>query len=44
MSLYSRIREDIASIMERDPAARTRLEVLLCYPGLWAVWIHRVSH
>ncbi len=30
--------------MERDPAARTRLEVLLCYPGLWAVWIHRVSH
>jgi serine O-acetyltransferase len=44
MSLYSRIREDIASIMERDPAARTRLEVLLCYPGLWAVWIHRLSH
>jgi serine O-acetyltransferase len=30
--------------MERDPAARTRLEVLLCYPGLWAVWLHRVSH
>ena len=30
--------------MERDPAARSRLEVLLCYPGLWAVWIHRISH
>ncbi len=30
--------------MERDPAARTRLEVLLCYPGRWAVWIHRISH
>ena len=30
--------------MERDPAARTQLEVLLCYPGLWAVWIHRISH
>jgi serine O-acetyltransferase len=44
MSLYSRIRDDIHSIMERDPAARTRLEVLLCYPGLWAVWIHRASH
>ncbi len=44
MSLFSRIRDDIHSIMERDPAARTRLEVLLCYPGLWAVWIHRVSH
>ena len=44
MALFSRIREDIASVMERDPAARSRLEVLLCYPGLWAVWIHRVSH
>ena len=44
MSLFGRIRDDIDSIMERDPAARTRLEVLLCYPGLWAVWIHRISH
>jgi len=44
MSLIVRIREDIASVMERDPAARTTLEVFLCYPGLWAVWIHRISH
>jgi len=44
MTLFSRIREDIASVMERDPAARSWLEVLLCYPGLWAVWTHRVSH
>jgi serine O-acetyltransferase len=44
MSLFARIREDIASVMERDPAARSWLEVLLCYPGLWAVWVHRVSH
>src|ERR1700690_198652 len=44
MPLFGRIRDDIHSIMERDPAARTRLEVLLCYPGLWAVWIHRISH
>jgi serine O-acetyltransferase len=44
MSLYARVREDINSILERDPAARSRIEVLLCYPGLWAVWIHRVSH
>jgi serine O-acetyltransferase len=43
MSLFARISEDIASVMERDPAARTRLEVMLCYPGLWAVWIHRFS-
>ncbi|MGD0739381.1 MAG: serine O-acetyltransferase [Terracidiphilus sp.] len=44
MSLFGRMHDDVRSIMERDPAARTRLEVLLCYPGLWAVWIHRVSH
>src|SRR5215469_8501270 len=44
MSFFGHIREDIASVMERDPAARSRLEVLLCYPGLWAVWIHRISH
>src|SRR6201997_5694100 len=44
MALFELIREDINSVLERDPAARSRLEVLLCYPGLWAVWIHRVSH
>jgi serine O-acetyltransferase len=44
MPLFARIREDISSILERDPAARSRLEILLCYPGLWAVWTHRVSH
>ena len=44
MSMFGRIGEDISSVMERDPAARSWLEVLLCYPGLWAVWIHRISH
>jgi serine O-acetyltransferase len=44
MNLFGRMRDEIDSVMERDPAARTRLEVLLCYPGVWAVWIHRVSH
>jgi len=44
MSVIARIRDDIRSVMERDPAARTGLEVFLCYPGLWAVWIHRISH
>jgi serine O-acetyltransferase len=43
MDMFDRIREDINSVLERDPAARSRLEVLLCYPGLWAVWFHRVS-
>lgn len=44
MSMFDRIAEDIGSVLERDPAARSRLEVLLCYPGLWAVWIHRMSY
>jgi serine O-acetyltransferase len=44
MSLFGRIRDDIVSVKERDPAARSSLEVLLCYPGLWAVWIHLASH
>ena len=44
MSLYARIRDDIDSILERDPAARSRLEVFFCYPGLWAVWFQRISH
>jgi serine O-acetyltransferase len=43
MAMFERIREDIRSVLERDPAARSTLEVLLCYPGLWAVWIHRIS-
>lgn len=44
MSISARIRDDINSVLERDPAARSRLEVFLCYPGLWAVWIQRISH
>lgn len=39
-----RIREDIRTVFEKDPAARSTLEVLCCYPGLHAIWIHRVSH
>ena len=43
MPVFARIREDIDSVLERDPAARSRLEVFLCYPGLWAVWLHRAA-
>jgi len=42
--MFSRIKEDINSVFDRDPAARTSLEVLLNYPGLHAIWIHRLSH
>ncbi|WP_210479894.1 serine O-acetyltransferase EpsC [Naasia sp. SYSU D00948] len=37
------VREDVASALARDPAARTRAEVALTYPGLHAVWAHRLS-
>lgn len=42
--MFSQMREDIASVFERDPAARSTWEVLTCYPGLHAVWLHRVAH
>ena len=42
--MFKRIRDDIRSVFERDPAARSTLEVLLTYPGLHAVWAHRVAH
>jgi serine O-acetyltransferase len=44
MKMFSRVREDIASVFERDPAARSTLEVLTCYPGFHALQIHRLSH
>ena len=42
--MFARIREDIQTVFERDPAARTWWEVLTCYPGLHALWLHRVAH
>jgi serine O-acetyltransferase len=39
--MFSQLQEDISSIIERDPAARSRWEVLTCYPGLHAVVMHR---
>ena len=44
MGLLASIGEDIQSVLERDPAATSRTMVVLCYPGLWAVWVHRLSH
>ncbi len=38
------LREDIQTIYDKDPAARSLLEVLTCYPGLHASWLHRVAH
>ena len=42
--MFKTIHDDIQSVLERDPAARNVIEVLLCYPGLHAIWAHRLSH
>jgi serine O-acetyltransferase len=42
--MFSRIREDIACVFERDPAARSVWEVVTCYPGFHALQLHRIAH
>jgi serine O-acetyltransferase len=42
--LLSLIREDVANVVEHDPAAKSSLEVFLCYSGLHAVWFYRMNH
>lgn len=42
--MFKRIKDDIQGVFHRDPAARNTFEVLTNYPGLHAVWLHRVSH
>ncbi|MFZ1908427.1 MAG: serine O-acetyltransferase [Burkholderiales bacterium] len=42
--MFRQLREDIASVFDRDPAARTTWEVLTCYPGLHALLFHRLGH
>ncbi|PHX40248.1 serine acetyltransferase [Pseudomonas sp. NZIPFR-PS5] len=41
--MFERLREDIQSVFHRDPAARNAFEVLTCYPGMHAIWLHRLS-
>jgi serine O-acetyltransferase len=42
--MFRKLRNDIACILERDPAARSGWEVLTCYPGLHAIYIHKLAH
>ncbi|MDH5174644.1 MAG: serine O-acetyltransferase [Elusimicrobiota bacterium] len=42
--MFKTIKEDIRTVFEKDPAARKIIEVLLCYPGLHALWFHRIAH
>lgn len=44
MELFRRIKRDIQVVFERDPAARSILEVILCYPGFHAILLHRIAH
>ncbi len=42
--MFKTLKEDIKTAFDKDPAARSVLEVLLCYPGLHALWGHRIAH
>ncbi|MCW8091328.1 serine O-acetyltransferase [Alteromonas sp. ASW11-130] len=42
--MFERIKEDVEGVFQRDPAARNFFEVLTNYPGLHAIWLHRLSH
>ena len=42
--MIARIKEDIKAVFQKDPAARSTLEVVFCYPGLHALWMHRAAH
>jgi serine O-acetyltransferase len=42
--MWKSLRNDIAAVFDRDPAARSTIEVLLCYPGVHAIMMHRIAH
>ncbi len=42
--MFKVLREDIKNVFAKDPAAKNTLEVILCYPGLHAIWLHRIAH
>ena len=42
--MFNTLKQDINSVFDRDPAARSTWEILLCYPGLHALWFYRASH
>ena len=42
--MWERLKEDIRAIKDRDPAAKNMVEIFLCYPGLHAIWFHRIAH
>jgi len=43
-AMWEHLKEDIRTIKDRDPAAKNVVEIFLCYPGLHAIWLHRIAH
>ena len=44
MIMFDRIKEDIQCVFDRDPAAQSIIEIMTAYPGIHAIFIHRLSH
>jgi len=44
MNIFKLLKEDIETVFKKDPAAKSVLEVIVCYPGLHALWLHRIAH
>ena len=42
--MFDTIKEDIHTVFSNDPAAKSTIEVILCYPGLHAIWFHKIAH
>lgn len=42
--MFDTIKEDIQTVFSNDPAAKSTIEVILCYPGLHALWLHKIAH
>ncbi len=42
--MFKKMAEDIRAALSRDPAARSPIEAIFCYPGLKAIWLHRIAH
>lgn len=44
MTMFDTLRNDMRVVRERDPAAKSWMEIFLCYPGLHAIWAYRIGH
>ena len=42
--MFDGMKKDIETVFSNDPAAKSTIEVILCYPGLHAIWLHKLAH